>query len=99
MEVLLTAPTVGEALDTHFAKDGGQGPVVSLLDADPWSPCGVDDSFNPLFALCAQIEVVLEQPTKQLPARYFEVRFECAVVESECFFSLQEVDDGIEVFA
>ncbi len=99
MKVLLAAPTVGEALDTHFAKDGDQGPVVPIFDAGPWSPCGVDDSFNPLFTLCAQIEVVLEQPAEQLAARYFEARFERTVIESECLFSVQEVDDGLEELA
>jgi hypothetical protein len=99
MKVLLAAPAVGEALDTHLAEDGGESSVVSMLDAGPWSPRGVDNTFDAHFALCPQIEVVLEQPEKQLPARNFEVCFECTVVQSECLLAVQEVNDRLEVLA
>jgi hypothetical protein len=99
MKVLLAAPAVGEAPDTRLAEDGSERPVVSNLDAGPWSPRGVDNIFDAYFALCPQIEVVLEQPEKQLPARYFEVCFERTVVQSECLFAVQEVNDRLEVLA
>ena len=47
MEVLLTSPAIGEALDAHFAEDAQKRPMVPFFDAGAGGPRGVDDGLRP----------------------------------------------------
>lgn len=92
VQVRRSAMPIGEAFDGHISEDGGQGSAMSGLDAAVADTVDVDhrDSF---LSAGAQVEVVLEQSTKQLSAATVEIGLQLGVGARTGLGALQPADD------
>lgn len=87
---------VGDAGHVHLAEDRGQGAGVPGLGAGPAHPVGVADPLDPGFALCTQVQVVLEQLAEQLPVVDSKPFLELAVGQCARLLAVQEPQHRLE---
>ena len=89
---------VGDPGHLDLAEHRAQLPGVVGLDPGPGGPVGPEDRDRAL-PLCAQVQVVLQEPAEQLPARHLQVVLQLAVAGRGGLGAVEEGQHRLEPLA
>jgi hypothetical protein len=93
VQVLRSFGPVGEPGDGHGPDDGRKAATVTCLDRLVSDACGIDDRAGTALTRRAQVQVVLEQLAKQVPAAGGEPGLELVVGERPGLLAGEEADE------